>query len=183
MTERPTHTQIPKFVKRALSALILWHLTVIVLIPNPASYFTERYKGWMLPYANLIAMNSVWQFFSPDPGPAVFLRYELRDEDGEGSGKLLFPKVDPSYLERINYIRLVTALRYFAKNESALKEIFAQHLCKTHPKSTSIELELYLVRVPSLEEVAQGRSLNAFAEEMKQFQDIVFCEGKDGDAS
>lgn len=165
-----------RITKALLSAWLLFHLLVILIIPNEQSYFAHAYRALWFPYANTIGLNSFWQFFSPDPGPGMFIRYELK-KDGERLTKDYFPKHDPSYFERLNYIRIVTSTRSIAKNPEALRRIFSRKLCALRPEATSVEIELLSLKIPSLEEVRMGYTLNDMNDERVQFQDLVICEG------
>ena len=71
----------PVGLRVAASLLVLFFLVFQFTIPNPDFYVSEQVAPVLMPIANLLNLNVMWQFFSPDPGGIVYLNAVVKKND------------------------------------------------------------------------------------------------------
>lgn len=145
---------------KALGVLaILFHLSVILFLPNRESYLNLAFQNVFLPYANIINMNTAWQFFSPDPGPANYLLMSIYAGDQLLAEEYLPPEKDDFFF-RQSYNRRIATMRLLIKDPEIARRLLVPWLCQRFPKATSLKVQKITMAVPSLESVRQGNPLN-----------------------
>ena len=145
---------------RALGALaILGHLIVILLVPNRESYLNQTLLPIINPYINLISMNTAWQFFSPDPGPATYILSRVQKSAETIAEEYMPPEKDP-FTFRTFFNRRVAVMRFLGKDPECARQILIPWLCQKYPEATSVHVQKVMVSVPSLDSVKSGVQLN-----------------------
>src|SRR3954467_1869488 len=74
---------LTSILKLVFSLFLLYHLAVIVIMPNPSSLLGRKYSRYLTDYANSLGLNTTWQFFSPGPAPVFYLEYTIEKPGGE----------------------------------------------------------------------------------------------------
>lgn len=163
-------------MKKLANLWIVFHLLAIMIVPNASSLLTAEFRAWVTPYANLIGFHSFWQFFSPDPGAAVFFRVRPFERDQPLPTFDYPPKQDP-YTIRSQYNRRVSSVRFFSRPPAeGVARYLGPYFCRQNPTATSLDIALIVVRPPTLDEVKHGSALNTLEHEQAQGSQVVSCE-------
>lgn len=153
--------------KILLNAFIAFHLLVLLSVPNRLSYLNQLFKGVLAPYANTLAINSEWRFFSPDPGPAVYFEIEATsssssDEIKNQPRSFYFPPFEDPYPYplRPRYNRRISASRLIGQYPDFVQAVLTPYLCRTYPEFHNFSISLLTINPVSMEEVQSGIPLN-----------------------
>ena len=148
---------------RALGVLaILVHLFIILLVPNRDSYINQTLFPIINPYVNLISMNTAWQFFSPDPGPATYIFSRIQ-KGSETIAEEYMPPEKDQFTFRTFFNRRIAVMRFVGKDPERARQILIPWLCQRYPDATSVHIQKIIVTVPSLDAVKNGAQLNGLA--------------------
>lgn len=163
-------------MKMFASLWIVFHLLAIAIVPNASSVLTSELQNWVVPYTNLIGFHSFWQFFSPDPGAAVFFRVRLYEKENLLTSFDYPPKNDPFWI-RSRYNRRVSSVRFFSRPPAdGVPRQLGPYFCRQDARATSAEISLLVMRPPTLDEVKAGSALNSLEHEQAQGAQTVVCE-------
>jgi len=147
------------FLKTILSLFILFHLSVVLLIPNPHSYLNQQLKWLFTPYANVLGIHVNWQFFSPDPGQAIF--FEIEADIGQDKNTThYFPAIKNTTFWRQTQNRRIAVKNIIGKQPYLLSSILIPAISRQNPGYTNIDISLVTVKFPSLQEVQDGLAIN-----------------------
>lgn len=146
--------------KILFSIFILFHLAVIIIFPNGSSYL-GRASTLLVPYANILGLNTTWNFFSPDPAHTMFLKYSIRFEDADGNE--LREPLDgfiPPEKEQIavdsSKRRFLYAVRFLILDTNRMKVILGPWLCRQNPGASHVKMEQMLEPIPNLDKAILG---------------------------
>jgi hypothetical protein len=97
----PAAGTIPLWAKAALSALLLGHLTAVVVAPLAVACDTgassspavSPLRSLLDPYISLMFLNHGYFFFAPDPGPNHLVDYKVEFDDGRQPVTGRFPNL------------------------------------------------------------------------------------------
>ncbi len=146
------------------------------MVPNQHSYLNHQLAPILLPYTNLLGINSLWQFFAPDPGPAVYFEYEIPDPDPEvKSVTQYYPELKSTRLFKSTYNRYVSTIRLISKYPKLIDFTLGPELCRRHPGLVELNLGFVAVRFPSLEDVEHGKQMNSIADRDYKFIGSYLC--------
>lgn len=138
----------------------------MMIVLGNGSSFLGRYLGhYFTPVANLVGLNTTWNFFSPDPAHTMHLRYTVFFEDDYGNPKQeavqdFYPSQEDdanlsTHIRRQNYM-----MRFFTASPDRMRKYFAPWVCRKYPEATRIHTEVILTRIPSLEIASNLSQLN-----------------------
>lgn len=146
---------LKKTLKVVLSFWLVYHLVVIVFFPNNSSYLVRHYSLPFQAYANQLALNTSWNFFSPDPAHVMYFKYLIysKDENLEPAEYFIPPEKNEGSFGPADR-RLFYAMRYMLLDQRRVEGILGPWLCKQHPEATKIHIEHIVEKIPSLDEVA-----------------------------
>jgi hypothetical protein len=162
------------------SLWIVFHLIAIVIVPNASSVLTFELQKAVVPYTNLIGFHSFWQFFSPDPGAAVFFRVRLYEKEHLLTTFDYPPKTDPYWI-RSRYNRRVSSVRFFSRPPAdGVTRHIGPFFCRQNAKATSAEISLLVMRPPTFDEVKSGSALNSLEHEQAQGAQTLMCDRSSG---
>lgn len=152
---------IQKIFKKIFFVFCIYHLFVMVVMPNSSSILGRQWGNYFAPYANLIGMNGTWEFFSPEPPHPLYFDYKVYFENDIGedlkpSEEGFFPEWKIDRTLDPNHIRLKNAVRFFAINRKAVEQSFVHWLCRKHEGATRVRIEEILEPVEQLDNVAQA---------------------------
>lgn len=144
----------------------------MVVLGNGSSFLGHYLGSYFTPIANLVGLNTTWNFFSPDPAHTMYLRYTVHFEDEYGNPKKeaiqsLFPAEEfnadlTTHVRRLSYM-----MRFLTSSTDRLQKYFVPWACRQNPGATRIQTEMLLNRIPSLE-VASTLSNSNYEDLIKQ---------------
>jgi len=165
------------WLKTVLTAYILFHLFVIVSVPNDASYINQILAPVFLPYVNAIGFNTQWQFFSPDPGPPIFVEYEVAQINNSHETHY-FPPLKFEGFFRDLYNRKTVIPRILAKYPDMSEKMMGPYLCKKNPRATHLVMGITTMTVPHSQEVRDGALYHDFSKKQYKLLGTYFCNQK-----
>jgi hypothetical protein len=145
--------------KIALTVLFFYFASMMIVMGNGSS-FLGRYLEWFYtPIANTIGLNTSWNFFSPDPAHTMYIKYDLFFEDEFGHS--LSEPLEGYYPEskdlggdfRLDKKRDAYAMRFLIMDSERIQAFFVPWICRQHPNSSKIQVEVILNRIPSLDQM------------------------------
>jgi len=148
----------PNWLKIILSLFIVYHLTVILVLPNGGSYLGRWFGSGLTAYGNLLGLNTSWNFFSPDPAHTMFLKYTVWfDEAGnkEPVHGFIPPEKEQIVLDSSKR-RFLYAMRFLILDTTRMKVLLAPWICRQHPGSQLVKIEHLLESIPNLERAQLG---------------------------
>lgn len=155
-----------KHIKKIfLGLLFCYFVSMMIVLGNGSSFLGRSLAQYFTPVANLIGLNTTWNFFSPDPAHIMYLRYTVHFEDEYGNPKQeavqkLFPPEETNSDFRVHVRRLSYAMRFFAASSSRIGEFLVPWLCNQYPGATRVQTEILYNRIPTLEVAATLSSSN-----------------------
>lgn len=162
--------------KGLLSAWIVFHALVILIMPNGASYPGRAFSSVLYPYAALLGMNTSWNFFSPDPAHTMYLKFTIhKDETGGDDSaeplEIFLPANKDGGEGDVSKRRELYAMRYMLLDPRRVDAVLGPWLCRTHAGASSVHVEFVINSIPSLDEATMfsGQDLGSMG---KQFDFI-----------
>ena len=143
-------------LKVLLSVWILYHLAVIVILPNAGSFLARQGTNLLIPYGNTLGLNASWNFFSPDPAHTMYLAYRVRFDDENGNEVkeplegFLPPEKDQIVLDSSKR-RLLYAMRFLVLDPNRLNLLMGPWLCRQHPGASEIAITHVVEAIPTLD--------------------------------
>ena len=131
---------------------------MMVVMGNGSSFLGRYTASFYTPVANMIGVNTTWNFFSPDPANIMYFKYIIHFEDEYGN-----PTQEPieqfypthkdgsefaHHVRRQNYM-----MRFVAIDSERIEQYFIPWICKKNPKATKIQFEFIMNAIPSLDKV------------------------------
>lgn len=162
-------------LKRGFLVLFFFYFVSMMLIMGNGQSFLGRYLSPIYtPVANLIGLNTTWNFFSPDPANIMYFRYDVifEDEFGQATAETIeeyFPKSkDEGHDFRLDERRSSYAMRWLAMDQERIRQFFIPMVCRDHPKARKVQLEFIVKRIPPLEKVMTLQNEN--------YEDLIQAE-------
>ncbi len=131
---------------------------MMVVMGNGSSFLGRYTASFYTPVANMIGVNTTWNFFSPDPANIMYFKYTIHFEDEYGNPiqepiEQFYPThKDGSefahHVRRHNYM-----MRFIAIDSERIKLYFIPWICKKNPQATKIQFEFIMNAIPSLDKV------------------------------
>lgn len=154
--ERPASDSKSFWLRILLSAFIVYHLTVIVVLANGSSFLGRSLSPWIQAYGNFLGLNVTWNFFAPDPAHTMFIHYNIHFPDQpDGSSKDSIAGYIPPDKEKIvidsSKRRFLYAMRYLILDEKRMKVLLGPYLCRQHPDAESVNIQNILEPIPNLD--------------------------------
>ncbi len=149
-------TWMNRFKKSSLFFIFIYFSSMMIVLGNGSS-FLGRYLGdYFTPVANIVGLNTTWNFFSPDPAHTMYLRYTVYFEDEFGNPKQealqnLFPSSETNNNLTTHIRRLSYMMRFLTSSTERLHKFFVPWICTQNPGATRVQTEILLSRIPSLE--------------------------------
>ena len=147
------------FRKISLTLVFVYFVSMMIVLGNGSSFLGRSLGKFYTPVANLVGLNTTWNFFSPDPAHIMYLRYVVHFEDEysnptKESFISLFPPEETNTDFRVHVRRMSYAMRFYSASVDHLKNYFIPWICKQHPGATRVQTEILYSRIPSLEVAA-----------------------------
>ncbi len=164
-----------KSYKTILSLLICLHLFYAISSPNQNSFLYSRLSDFYFKYGSTLGIAYSWQFFSPDPAPAVWYEYETY-KDQELIDKSKYPDPNEKFFFRPNYNRRHAVKNVFNRNQEYSLEVLGKFICRKKPGIDRVLVRKEILGVPNLEEARAGMALNT--DEKKSYEPVgeYYCD-------
>lgn len=150
------------FLKLLLSVGILFHLLVMIVMPNGASYAGRRLQPVIGAYGAIIGLNVSWNFFSPDPAHTMYLKFTIYFEDDQRQElsepiEVFFPAEKDQGVWDLGRRRELYSMRYMIIDPRRVDLILGPWMCRAYPGASSVRIEHVVNAIPSLDEVVLFR--------------------------
>lgn len=156
MMNRPEKPR-SKWLLIILSLFLAYHLTVMVVLSNGGSFLARTLTPYLIPYANLIQMNTTWNFFAPDPAHTMFVKYKIEFTDADGND-LKEPVIGFIPPEKKHIVidsskrRFLYAMRFLLLDNNRMQTILGPWLCRKYSGATRVIMENRLIAIPNLDQ-------------------------------
>jgi hypothetical protein len=159
----------PRWFKIFFSVAIVYHLIVIVILPNSDSILGRELGPYLAPYANVFGLNTSWRFFSPEPSPAIYYIYDADMDDGgtveaadnfwkrRGFVTGRWPPDKPTGMLSQNVKRLAYHSRFTTVNSEKTEKFLGDLLCRFYPRAHTISVRGIVEEMPSIENFDSNR--------------------------
>lgn len=149
-----------KKIQKFLFTLVFFYFVAMIIVLGNGSSFMGRYfQSVFNPVANSIGLNTTWNFFSPDPAHTMYLKYYVLFEDDYGNSTAatiegFYPESkDQGEDFRLDKKRNSYAMRFLAVDPFRIETFFTPWICQKHPSARKIQVELYVKKIPSLDQM------------------------------
>lgn len=148
-----------KLKKIMISFAVIFHLLIVLSVPNLSSYFNYKFSSVVYTYVNILHVNFGWAFFSPDPSPAMFFAYEgFKNNDLVLQGE--FPDIEPKNWFWPNHSRNSSMRNLFVRNSESVGKVLGKYLCTQHQDVDVIEFRKKIIPYVSYQDVNNGKHIN-----------------------
>lgn len=106
------------------------------------------------PYANLLGLNTPWNFFSPDPAQIVVLEYWVQradDPNGENLERQQIPANTKQFIYDGTQRRVWYGLRAITATRDRIEGAWLPYVCAKHPGAKEVRLRIVVAVVPNLD--------------------------------
>ncbi len=148
--------------------VFLYFVAMIIVLGNGSSFLGRYFQSAFNPVANTIGLNTTWNFFSPDPAHTMYLRYFVIFEDDLGNTTAetiegFYPtSKDHGDDFRLDKKRESYAMRFLAVDPYRLEAFFTPWICRKHPGARKVQVELFVNRIPTLDQVIANSGITDF---------------------
>lgn len=140
------------WIRILLSGFLCYHLIVIAVLANGASYLGRSLDSWISPYGNFFGFNVAWNFFAPDPAHTMYIEYfvHFEDESRDPVEGYIPPEKEKIVIDSSKR-RFLYAMRFMIIDEKRLKVILGPYLCRQYPGASSVHIKNILEPIPNLD--------------------------------
>jgi hypothetical protein len=166
-------------LKIALSVFAVFHVFSVILAPNGQTYLGLKTVKFVEPYVDLFELTNAWSFFAPEPGPPVFVEWELMGKNGESLGKDRWPQTPSPFFLRERQTRRLSSSQFMVGSDTLAEKMMTPYLCSHNPHAASVKIWRVIQGAPTMLEVAEGKRTVGDEKELKRmFVAHNFCEGR-----
>lgn len=155
-------------LKIGLSIFVLYHLLAVTILPMGSGLIIRELGRYFTPYANLLQLNTTWQFFSPGPSPIFYLEYSFLEETADGEDFETEPELLPERRQTFGYSdsynRRLFSMRFFSLNQQRLELYLVPWLCRQNPKAVQVTVRQKFGQIKSVERARTDRELEDFSQ-------------------
>lgn len=170
------------FIKTLLSIWILYHLFVVVIMSNGASFMARYFQRAITPYANQTGFNTSWNFFSPDPAHTMYIRYTVNfnDENGEPTKDTVegfFPALKNVGTFDPRQRRELYLMHYFILSPDRLEKLFAPMICRQYPGASSVHVDFVIESIAPLDQanLLKGQTMEDLSHQNEFIKREISC--------
>lgn len=169
--------------KGVLSLWIIFHVFLILVLPNSSSYLGRILPWWAVSYGNSLSLHSNWNFFSPDPAHSMYFHYKVFFQD-QNQTDLQEPVEGylPSYkIDRemsLRHRRELYEMRFMVLKTQRIQKFIAPWLCKKYPGATLLQVEHEIETIAPLDVAAfEKASLQELSHKIEFVNYSFDCQG------
>ncbi len=148
-------SRIKTWLSLIISLWIIYHLVVILIMPNSTSFLLRQLGSPFLSYANVLGLNTSWNFFSPDPAHVMYFQYSVtrKDQSSEEESEVLYipPEKNKGPFGNTKR-RLMYSMRYMVLDQRRVDALLGPWLCRRHPEAFHIHVEHKIESIPPIDE-------------------------------
>lgn len=142
--------------KILLSLFVVYFCSMILIMANGSSYLGRFFQDRFILVANVLGLNTTWNFFSPDPAHVMWLKYIVVFTDDHGietqdAIEDYYPPGKDSPDFGLASRRDSYAMRFLAVDSNKIETYFGPWMCKQHPGATRVRAELVINAIPTLD--------------------------------
>lgn len=150
-------------LKVLLSLFIIYHLAVILLMPNGNSFVGRKYQNLFLNYSNAISLNTTWNFFSPDPAHTMYLKYTVFFENDLGEEikeavRGYYPEEKSQGTIHPAKRRDMYLMRYIMLDQRRLDYFILPWMCRHYEGATRVQADTIIEKIPLLDRVTEDNA-------------------------
>jgi hypothetical protein len=143
-------------IKIILTLWICYHILTMIIMANGTSVVGRTIGQYFTPYANVLNLNTTWNFFSPDPTNTMYIEYQIYFENEVGDEiKPTLTEYFPAEKDQMVFDnfrrRYLYPMRFFAVSEQRLSLGFAPWLCRKYPEASRVKARTNIERIPLLD--------------------------------
>jgi hypothetical protein len=158
----------PAGVRRTVSAVLLFHLTALVvgaLSASPASFLERSLAERFAPYFQAIDQGYAYRYYAPEPPPTPVVTATVRYADGRPEATVRLPRKE-TFPWLLRQRQLALANHMYSDFQSARIEggdgrlsrwagSYARHLMATHPGCSAVALHVQLHLIPDVQRIRE----------------------------
>lgn len=179
-----------QFLKLFISLWLVFHLAIMIVMPNSGSYLGRHFENLFVSYANALNLNTPWNFFSPDPAHTMYFRYTIyfkNDflEDIKDPVEGYFPEGKEDAPQTSSGRRELYAMRYMILEPSRVDKFLGPWLCKQYEGATHIKLEHIVDTIPPLDRAVFDKKIKVseMGEKIEIINRDYNCKGQNDELS
>lgn len=161
-----------RLLKTVLSIFLVYHLLAVTILPMGSGLVVRELGRYFVGYANLFALNTTWQFFSPGPSPIFYLEYTysyppaVDDEEAWEtlSEPMLLPERRVGFGISDFYSRRLYSMRFLSLNSDRMERLLVPWLCKQDPRATSVSVRQMFGEIQNVERHRGQFGADSFAD-------------------
>lgn len=148
-----------RILKTVLSIFLVYHLLAVTILPMGSGLVIRELGRYFVGYANIFALNTTWQFFSPGPSPIFYLEYTYSypaagdDEDAweTQSEPMLLPERRTGFGISDFYSRRLYSMRFLSLNSDRMENLLVPWICRQDPKASSVSVRQMFGEIQNVE--------------------------------
>lgn len=130
-------------LKLLLSLCILYHLTMIFVIPHYMSMAHEKIMPYFKTYAHTLSFSTGWDFYAPNPSYYYYFEYEIIHTKNKVETFRWPLSRKESKRIYLNHNRLIYHSRFFiVLGKRYIIKYFIPYLCSLHPLANEITVKV-----------------------------------------
>ena len=146
---RIKNKQLRFVLKLLISLLVIYHLAMIIVVPQRMSMIHERLMPYFSSYAYTLSLAVSWDFYAPNPSIYYYFEYEVID----AKDRVEVFRWPPSRKEfkkgYMNHNRLIYHSRFFMLlGQKRIRRHFMPYLCRLHPSAREISVKAIVENRP-----------------------------------
>ena len=136
-------------LKLLLSLFILYHLSMIFIMPNINSLAHEQLNPYFTFYASTLSLNNAWDFYAPNPAYYYYFEVEVIDSKDQVDTFRWPEKRKESLLIYLNYNRLIYHARFFIiTGPQSIRRYLIPYFCRRYPTANEVTLKIMIENRP-----------------------------------
>jgi len=165
--------------KTLLSIFVFYQSMCIWLLPNALGFLGRYFETALVPYGNLISLNTPWNLFSPDPANTMYFSAVLHFNENHEPPVLetFFPPEKIQLVTDSSARRLLYAMRYLFMDPRRIDVLLAPWLCRSYPLATEVSIRQVINKIPTLDKVliSKDRSIADLRETDEGYAQMYSC--------
>ncbi len=130
------------FVKIIVSILIVYHVAMILVVPNRQSMLYDVLRPYFISYSRSFSMDAVWAYYAPNPVTYFYFQYEVIKKKSVETYRWP-PTRKESKRVLFNHKRFISHSQFFLiMGAPNIRKHFIPYLCQLHPLAKEIAVKI-----------------------------------------